>query len=1354
LTAVNNKFKKAESLLPKALRADQTSARRKINSLKRSSGRSLPAERLKKQLLHIEKQLASSAKKKKWRIQNRPSLSYNEALPIVDKKNEIIESIKKNRVVIISGETGSGKTTQIPKFCLAAGRGIDGKIGCTQPRRIATTTVARRVAEEIGEELGKSVGYKIRFKDRTHPDAFIKFMTDGILLAETQNDPELNQYDTIIVDEAHERSLNIDFILGILKTLLKQRKGLKLIITSATIDTEKFSRAFDNAPVIEVSGRMYPVEVRYFTDAQEDEEVSELANMEYVETAVQVVDSLQNEASSGDILIFMPTEQDIRETCETIEGKKYKGVTVLPLFARLSGSEQSRVFSKMSGRKIIVATNIAETSITIPGIKYVIDSGLARISQYLPRSRTTSLSIKSISRSSANQRKGRCGRIENGICIRLFHEEDYESRPLFTPPEILRANLAEVILRMIALKLGDMDDFPFIDKPAQKSIRDGFDLLLELGAIIHDSDKKQPKSSNRFSLTDQGRLMARIPIDPRLSRMLIEAHKRGCLEEVSIIASALSVQDPRERPSEKAEEADLKHALFKDTSSDFITLLNVWEKYQETWRQKKSMGKMKRYCKEHFLSFRRMREWRDVYAQISAILKEHKMHYSNQVDSINSKSATGKSGISKRTIQKQSGIVSKKDEFSSLYTSIHKSILSGFLSNIAMKKADNIFRVAGDREVMIFPGSTLFNRTKSWVVAAELVETSRLFARIVAGIDSDWLEDLGKALCKRTYLKPHWERNRGEVVASEQVSLFGLIIVPGRPISYGRIDPEEASDIFVRSALVEGDVKKPFEFMNHNQKLVDSITDMENRIRRRDLLTASEEIFRFYHRELKGCFDIRTLRNHIKKRGNDHHLRMQQEDLLRHSPDTEELALFPDRVILGDNSFDCDYKFNPGKPDDGLTIEIPSSAAAMVPRESIDWLVPGLYREKIMMLIKGLPKSYRKQLVPVANTTDIILKEMPKTEVALITTLGNFIYERFKVDIPAPAWPDNLLPDHLRARVTITGPKGEALATGRDPSILKQHIVESTDPDEFESTRKVWEKSGITSWDFGDLPDEIPIKVKSGTRWVVYPGLVKGDGDDRSVELRLFRNRDNAQKSHRTGVAVLFINLFAKDLKYLKRHLTPPEKMAGNFSPFENARDLKKQVYERIIKDLFHKDIRSEKAFCAYAESVAPAMLKTGQDYLNRITPVLKAFHETDSVISSMKATHRFNKSAVQFLGDLRKELTRLVPETFLDLYDSKRFIHIVRYVTAIRVRVQRALVSLEKDRTKAAEAIYFSEKLNKLLSELSPTASNEKKSALEDFFWSIEEYKVSLFAQELKTAGPVSKKRLESRLKEIQRMV
>ena len=1343
---IENMLQKIESLLPKALIADRDKIGREIFRIKQSKAKTPPDEKINKRLFLLEKKLQKSIEKRSWRKINRPEPIYNDALPILSKKNDIIDSISNNPVVIISGETGSGKTTQIPKFCLAAGCGIDGKIGCTQPRRIAAMTVSKRIAEEFGEALGKSVGYKIRFKDKTSPNAFIKIMTDGILLAETQNDPCLNEYDTIIVDEAHERSLNIDFILGILKTLLKKRKDLKVIITSATIDTEKFSKAFDHAPVIEVSGRMYPVDVRYLpmnsTFGNDDEQT-------YVDMAVYTVDRLLKKTHSGDMLVFMPTEQDIRETCDLLKEKKDKNATILPLFARLSASEQSRVFSQIMGRKIIVATNIAETSITIPGIKYVIDTGLARISRYTPRSRTTALPVTAISKSSADQRKGRCGRVENGVCIRLYSEEDFENRPLFTSPEILRANLAEVILRMISLKLGDISNFPFIDKPALKSIQDGFDLLYELDAIVLESKQKK-KKKQRFSLTEKGRLMAKMPVDPRLSRMLIEAQTEGCLESLVVIASALSIQDPRERPAEKAQEADLAQKMFCDPFSDFITLLNIWNKYHDVLTTEKTTGRMKKFCKTHYLSFRRMREWRDIHAQISEIIKEHGPDDRNKTaieNRITKRAFTGKQ-TGKNPIL--------NSEFSDLYTAIHKSLLSGLLSNIAMKKEKNIFLATKGKEVMIFPGSSLFNTAKEWIVAAELVETSRLFARTCANIDNTWLEKLGENLCKYTYLDPHWERKRGEVVAYEQVTLFGLIIIPKRQVSYGRINPDQATEIFIQSALVEGDVRDKFAFMIHNLNLIDHVKNMEDRIRRKDILVGEADLFDFYLKRLKGCYDIRTLRRYLKQNKNDRFLRMRPQDITRYAPDEQELSLFPDRIELGDLSLDCTYRFEPGSNDDGVTVNIPAPMTTVVPSESLEWLVPGLYREKITTLIKGLPKTFRKKLVPVANTVNIIIREMPKTKTSLITALGNFIYTRFGVDIPSSAWPDDLLPDHLKMRISITDAKGKELFSSRDSNTLNRDVlkkIEKVESAEMGAAKKEWERTHITHWDFPDLPERIDLKDKNMAQWFVYPGLQKVDPKEKSLNLRLFQNSKEALESHKEGVALLFALHFSKDLKFLKKILKLPKEMDKKSNYFGGSAQFEQRMYERIIKKLFFKNIRSKDAFFVHAESISQSILSEGRELFGQSLVVLEAYHETRTTIYALETAHNTNRVALEFLEGLRTELSRLVPETFVDLYDVGRMIHLVRYMKALEIRARRAMVDFEKDRAKSHDILMFTESLNRLLKELSPTTSKEKRDAIEAYFWLVEEYKVSIFAQELKTSVPVSKKRLKETLKEIERM-
>ncbi|MDF1594177.1 MAG: ATP-dependent RNA helicase HrpA [Desulfobacterales bacterium] len=1282
--------------------------------------------------------MKQTTQKRMLRKANRPKLVYNADLPIMAKKDEIIAAIKNNPVIIVSGETGSGKTTQIPKFCLAAGRGIDGRIGCTQPRRIAATTVARRIAEELGEELGRTVGYKIRFQDRVRPESYIKIMTDGILLAETLSDRRLEQYDTLIIDEAHERSLNIDLILGILTNQLAQRTNLKVVITSATIDTEKFSKAFHDAPIIEVSGRMFPVEIRY--DPLDTEMESE-GDQTVIEKAVESVRSLLSERGRGDLLVFMPTEQDIRETCDLIRAEAFRHVTVMPLYSRLSAKEQGHVFSRPTGRKVIVATNIAETSITIPGIRYVVDTGLARIPQYTPRSRITSLPIRPVSRSSADQRKGRCGRVENGICVRLYSEEDYLSRPLFTEPEILRANLAEVILRMLALRLDDISAFPFIDRPAAKSIKDGFELLMELGAV-----RRRLKETGRFVLTEIGSLMAKLPLDPRLSRMLISAHQEGCIQEVAVIAAALSIQDPRERPQEDAGKADQAHAVFVDPASDFVTLLNIWKKYHETLDIEKTAASLKRFCKSHFLSYRRMREWRDIHAQITVILGEYDLQK-----------------LSRRTVKNKKKPVFSAHEkkkkaptdapFGSLYRAVHRSVLSGFLSNIAVKKEKNVFRAAKGREVMIFPGSALFNKAGNWVVAAEMVQTSRLFARTVATIDCGWLEALGEDQCKYTYLHPRWERRRGEVVATEQVSLFGLIIVSDRTIGYGRIHPGEASEIFIRAALVEGDVRRPFAFMGHNQQISDEIMEMENKLRRRDLFAGEESMFRFYREKLSGVYDTRTLEKRIKEKGGDGFLRMRKEDLLVYPPDENELSLFPDSVALGNNKFGSIYRFDPGDPADGLTVNIPATLSHAVSPESIDWLVPGFLAEKITTLVKGLPKQYRKKLVPVAETVAVIMAEMPRRSGTLPAALSRFIVDRFGVDIPAAAWPLKELPDYLRMRISLAGPGGEALLAGRDPAILRQDMIRISDPNFFRTVNSDYEKKGLKRWDFGDLPEAMEFIDNNKTTWEFYPGLAKNGDEEGGVNLRLFPSRETAMASHLQGVAALYGIYLLKELKYLKKILKIPSRLKPAADYFGGLKKLERRLYGSVMNDSFCRNIRTANDFEYHARLMLPQIQAKGQEKLDAALTVLDAVHSVRTIIFSLEQAHRSNTAAFVFLDGLRRELSRLVPETFLDLYGNDRLIQIVRYVRTISIRAQKGLADLAKDQKRAAELSVYQAKLEGLLSSLSPATSTERRKAVEDFFWSMEEYKVSLFAQELKTLTPVSPKRLDAKLREIERL-
>ncbi len=1320
------------TLLKKVMHGDAIALRHELDRLVRSR-KNLPEAEVSRRLDNLARRSLDAVARRQRRFERVPCFQDLPHLPITHAKSAIVDAIRNHPVIIISGETGSGKTTQIPKFCLAAGRGIDGKIACTQPRRIAATTVAARIAEELGEDLGRSVGYKIRFQDRTDPGAYIKVVTDGILLAETQGDPWLNEYDTIIVDEAHERSLNIDFALGILKQLVYKRSNLKLIITSATIDTEKFSKAFDDAPVIEISGRLFPVETRYFF-AETDEADQE--DRTPVESAALAVDQLAARRTRGDILIFMPTEQDIRETCETLEGRRFPRTVILPLFARLSAAEQHKVFAATAQRKIIVATNVAETSITIPGIRYVVDTGLARISQYVPRSRTTSLPVVPISRSSADQRQGRCGRVANGVCIRLYTEADYLNRPLFTQPEILRSNLAEVILRMIALKLGEIADFPFVDRPAEKSIRDGFDLLLELGAIVHREGGRQDAAGYR--LTENGHTMARLPIDPRLSRMLIEARKEGCLGPIIIIAAALSIQDVRERPLEKEAQADQAHRQFVDPLSDFATLLNIWQAIHDRANRPGSMNELKTFCRRNFLSFRRIREWRDIHGQITGVLKEQGFGVIP---------ANGPAlGELPTSGQADDGT------FHPLYAAMHRAILSGFLSNIAMQKEKMFFRATKDREVMLFPGSGLFKNPGSWIVAAEMVETSRLFARKAATIDVAWLEPLGGDLCRYSWSDPHWERSRGEVVAREQATLFGLPIVQDRRVAFGRIDPQQASEIFIRSALVEGDVKQPLGFIRHNADLVEEVRNMEDRIRRRDILVDDEVLVAFYKQRLEGVSDIRTLKHRIRKQGGDGFLRLDREMLIRYAPDPEVLEQFPRRLDLGHRVMDCDYAFEPGTEVDGVTVTIPAEAAGDLPRQQLDWLVPGLLAEKITAMIKGLPKAYRVKLVPVADTVQVILSEMPRGRESLPSALSRFLFQRLAVDIPAAAWPVDGLPDHLKLRLAITDASGRVVASGRDESLLDQQVSHPAMPAGMAALARQWERQGIIAWDFGDLPEALAVEDRRGRPWRLYPRL---EADEGGIRIRLFSDSKAADSAHPKGVAAMLARHFAEDLKFLKKNLKLPALLKRQTVFFGGMAAVERQLFACVTRELFSLNLLTAAAYHARIDELAALRVhQAGQELRDAVIAVVEAHHEVQCRIMDVEKKRIAAPVVGQFLQTLKEELARLVPDTFVLLYDRQRLMHLVRYLRALSIRAQRGYTDLEKDRSRESLVAPFVDHLNRMLQSMEPSTSAEKRAAVEAFFWTIEEYKVSVFAQEVGTDGPVSVKRLNMLIGEIERMV
>ncbi|MBN1270890.1 MAG: ATP-dependent RNA helicase HrpA [Candidatus Aminicenantes bacterium] len=1285
---------------------DAASAIRQLEKLKRRGHHKKAGEALAHQLKGLASRLERSARERESRFQRKPALSYPHELPIIAERNKIVRSIRENRVVVISGETGCGKSTQIPKMCLEAGRGISGKIACTQPRRIAATTIAKRIAEELKENLGHSVGYKIRFRDTTPRDAYIKILTDGMLLAETQGDPGLNEYDTIIIDEAHERSLNIDFLLGITRNLLRHRQQLKVIITSATMDTEKFSKAFDHAPVITVGGRLFPVEVKYQIFEEKGTQDAELT---YVDMAVKAVDDVKKR-DSGDILVFMPTEQDIIETCKLLEGRRYPATTVLPLFARLPGRQQGRVYS-VKGRKVVVSTNVAETSLTIPGIKYVIDTGLARIARYQPSTRTNSLPVSRISRSSADQRKGRCGRVKSGICIRLYSEEDYLSRPEYTLPEIQRSNLAEVVLRMIDLKLGYPMDFPFLDRPQPKAVKDAYDALFELGAI--------EKHGSEYELTNRGRLMARMPLDPRISRMLLEAYKEKCLTPVSVIASALSIRDPRERPPEKESVADRMHAPFKNPDSDFMTLLTIWNRYQGDWEKLDTQGKKRKFCREHFLSFPRMEEWTHIHHQIRDLLKELKMRPEER-------------SLGKGTPE--------------VYAGIHRSILSGYLCNIAFHKDKNIYYAAGGKEVMVFPGSTLFNKNKPWLVAAEMVRTSRLFARTAALIESGWLEALGGNLCRYSYSGARWDPRRGETVAKERVTLYGLEIVAGRTVAYGPVHPEKAHAIFV-DALLDGRVKNPPVFLKENRELVRHLKEMEAKLRRRDLIVSREKLAAFYSRRLQGVFDVSGLQVRIKESGGEDFLFIKKEDVLQTEPDEKKLALFPDEMEVGGKSWKVSYAFSPGDENDGVSLKVSLSLLSLLSPELLEWGVPGLFPEKIEALVKGLPKRYRKMLVPVSETADIIVKEMGRKEPSLFKNLSRFVYRKFNVLVSPDEWAAVNIAPHLKMRIILVDPQGREVLSGRDVDMLKKKVEPSSgrvDVTLEKKTRGKWERTGLVSWDF----EEIPEKITADPFNELYPALVPVAD---KVDLRLFKKREEARSFHVQGVGILLRRRFDKDFIFARRYLVCPPEYKQKALFFGGEEALENGMRRMLHREVFQKNLRTREEYEGYSGKVIESLFSTGHR-LQEVT--LRILDETQKLLSALRKTEQENRGSravLNICSRVREGMLSLVPRHFLGLYSLERFIHLPRYMEALSIRLERGKNDPEKDRKKAEQGEVIILRWKALSEEGETEKLSEREAALEKFRWMIEEYKVSLFAPELGTAFPVSAKRLMLKLKEVE---
>ncbi|MFF7766928.1 ATP-dependent RNA helicase HrpA [Streptomyces massasporeus] len=1267
-------------------------------------------------LAEIEAEVGKAEERMAGRRALVPEVTYPAQLPVSQKKDEIADAIRDHQVVIVAGETGSGKTTQIPKICLELGRGVRGMIGHTQPRRIAARTVAERVAEELDTPLGEAVGWKVRFTDQVNQDAtFVKLMTDGILLAEIQTDRELRAYDTIIIDEAHERSLNIDFLLGYLAQLLPKRPDLKVVITSATIDPERFSRHFGDAPIVEVSGRTYPVEVRYRPLLEED---GDDADRDQITAITDAVEELQAEGK-GDILVFLSGEREIRDTADALTKKNYRFTEILPLYARLSHAEQHRVFQPHTGRRIVLATNVAETSLTVPGIKYVIDPGFARISRYSHRTKVQRLPIEPVSQASANQRKGRCGRTSDGVCIRLYSEDDFEARPEFTDAEILRTNLASVILQMTAAGLGDIEKFPFIDPPDHRNIRDGVQLLQELNAL----DPAQKDSRKR--LTDTGRKLAQLPVDPRLARMVLEADKNGCVREVMVIAAALSIQDPRERPADKQAQADQQHARFKDETSDFLAYLNLWRYLREQQKERGSSS-FRRMCKQEYLNFLRIREWQDIYTQL-------------------------------RTVAKQMGIHLNEDDAPD--DRIHLSLLAGLLSHIGMKDvkdaggeggrstAKNEYLGARNAKFAIFPGSALFKKPPRFVMSAELVETSRLWARVNAKIEPEWVEPLAAHLLKRTYSEPHWEKDQAAVMAYEKVTLYGVPIVAQRKVNYGRIDPEISRELFIRNALVEGDWRTHHKFFSDNRRLLTEVEELEHRARRRDILVDDETLFDFYDQRIPehvvsgAHFD--SWWKH-KRHEQPDFLDFEREMLINEKAGEVSKADYPDSWRQGNLKFRVTYQFEPGADADGVTVHIPLQVLNQVTDEGFDWQIPGLREELVTELIRSLPKPIRRNYVPAPNFAKRFLDRAVPLQEPLTATMTREL--RLMVGVPFEADDFDLskVPDHLKITFRIVDERRRKLAEDKDLEALKlrlrpkarKALSQAAAATAERSGGESLERSGLTDWTIGTLTRVFETR-RAGQPVKAYPALVD-DGD--TVSVRLFDTEAEQTRAMWKGTRRLILrNIPVNPAKFASQKLTNAQKLALSANPHGSIQglfdDCAMAAADKLIGD-FGGPAWDEESYRKLYDKVRAEIVDTTVRTVGQVQQVLAAWQACERRLKAVRSP-----ALLPNLQDVRAQLDALVKPGFVTEAGLRRMPDLMRYLVAADRRLQQMPTNVQRDTTRMQKVHEMRDEYAWLLEQL-PQGRPVPSSVL-DIRWMIEELRVSYFAHALGTAYPVSDKRI-----------
>ncbi|MBI6704598.1 ATP-dependent RNA helicase HrpA [Pseudomonas viridiflava] len=1236
------------------------------------------------------------------RRESVPTVRYDDNLPIAAKRDEIKDALLKHQVLIIAGETGSGKTTQLPKICLEIGRGQHGLIGHTQPRRIAARSVASRVAEELATPLGALVGYQVRFEDQSDSNTLIKLMTDGILLAETQHDRFLERYDTIIVDEAHERSLNIDFLLGYLKTLLPRRPDLKVIITSATIDLQRFSEHFNDAPIIEVSGRTFPVDTWYRPlTSEQDEEGNSVEDDLTVDQAIlatleELADFERSERKSpGDVLVFLPGEREIRDAAEMLRKAQLRHTEILPLYARLSPAEQQRIFQSHSGRRVVLATNVAETSLTVPGIRYVIDTGTARISRYSYRAKVQRLPIEAVSQASANQRKGRCGRVEPGLCVRLYSEEDFNARPEFTDPEILRTNLAAVILQMLHLRLGEITDFPFIEPPDGKAISDGFNLLQELSAVNRENQ-----------LTPLGRQLARLPVDPRMGRMLLEAAKQGSLQEVLIVASAMSVQDVRERPPERQQAADQAHAQWKDADSDFAGLVNLWRGFEEQ-RQALTASPLRNWCRRNFLNYLRLREWRDSHRQLSLICRDLQL-----------------------TVNKEPAD----------YPKFHKAILSGLLSQIGQKADEGDYLGARQRRFWIHPSSGLGKKRPQWLMTAELVETTKLYARMVAKIDADWIEPLAGHLIKKNHFEPHWEKKRGQVVAFEQITLFGLIVVGRRPVHFGPVDPVVSRELFIREGLVRGDIQSRARCLSANTRLLEQLDELEAKARRRDILADEDTLYAFYEARIPAdIHQTATFDSWYKTESqkNPQLLIMREEDVLAREASEVTAAQYPDTLRLGELSLSLTYHFEPNHPRDGVTLRVPAPLLLSLPAGRLEWLVPGLLETKCIALVRSLPKAVRKNFVPVPDFIKAALQRITFGEGSLTEALGRELLRMTGARVTDEAWAEatQQLESHLKMNLEIVDGDGKFLGEGRDLDALTARFAEASQaalavPQTAKSQQPVEAKV------FAPVAQKTQQNI-AGLSMTVYPALVEEGG---TVKEGRFSTQAEAEYQHRRALQRLLLQQLAEPAKFLRSKLPGQTELALLYRELGRIDALIEDILlaslDSCVLDGEAELPRDGAGLLSLAERKRADWTEHAERLAKLTLEILKLWHGLQKRFKG-----KIDLAQAVALNDIKAQLGKLVYPGFVRETPAQWLKEMPRYLKAIEMRLEKLPGQVQKDRVWSIE-------LAGLWAHYQARADKHRQEGKRDpelavYRWWMEEYRVSLFAQQLGTKMPVSDKRL-----------